>query len=90
MTTTLPPTNETLTRPNRDWAEIVGELSWIETDGDFREAAERLPSDRADAERLVSLIENQLPAEYWEREGDSAVALSEEDAGRLVELTGIL
>ena len=78
----------TITKPTHDWADIVCELTWIGTDGDFRDEEARTSDDRADAERLLRLIEGQLPASYDTNEGQATVEIPDEELDRLTELVG--
>ncbi len=79
----------TITKPTHEWSDIVVELTWIGTDGDFRGEEERTPDDREDAERLMRLIEGQMPASYDINGGVATVELTEADQARLTELTAI-
>ncbi len=76
-------TTVSITRPTHEWADVVIELEWATK-------PDRNASDRADAERLMLLIEDQMPADYHENEGQATVALTEADLARLEELVGTI
>ena len=80
----------TVTKPTHEWADVVCELTWIGTDGDFRDEEERTSYDKADADRLVLLIEGQLPESYWDNEDQATVEIPDEELDRLQELVGIV
>ena len=80
----------TITKPTREWSDVVCELTWIGTEGDFREEEERTSDDAADAERLMLLIEDQMPPSYDVRDGNATVEIPDEELDRLQELVGIV
>ena len=76
-----------------DW---TNELTWLaeakrHPECDARPEEERTPTDYDDAERLLAKVNAAYPENADELPGDAEldVGITEEDADRIVELTGV-